>query len=508
MERVILKKLFQKYSNIIIYDLRTYGAFLLPLPLFLYLSATNFVSHSEFWAISSATLLGSTLHEAMVLNLKPVFYLFLQIPYYFNLQSPAHVVFARMQFGLLAFINLILIYRLIRTLNWSRLCAAFYCGFLLTFHVYFYNFYRVRADFITLFFLLLILERLVRPRVHLIQKFGFDPFVPVLVFLLSLSTPKAVYSILWICCAYAFLNWHKLKVWKIFRQLLFYFLLPASALVLGRQILGIGSDFIENIYALAINYHFNSLENIWEAENFSAVVRSLRINFLQYFVILVGILLFFLKRRFKSKERKLALLLFCLSGVTLLIHPERWDFFIASLIPFLGLPGIFVFESIGKNWQKITLVVALIWTPLHMTYYTGWWFSNQGQLKNVEQVEFIMEHFPGALLFDATGVAPRVDNLLWFLGPYDVPGNRKTLKVVEQIRPEVILFTPKLRFGGPELIIILNKHYNEVRPNLWVSNKFAPEFSEVHFPNWNYNLGAAFNYDHLPRIRSFSFDTK
>ncbi len=410
-----------------------------------------------------------------------------------------------MQFGLLAFVNLILIYRLIRSLRWSRFYGIFYCCFLLTFHVFIYNSYRVRADFITLFFLLLILVRLLQPRNPIPEKFRFDPFIPVLVFLLSLSTPKAVYSILWICVIYAFLNWRQIKAWRILKQSLFYFLIPASALVLGRQILGLGSGFIENIYALAINYHFNSLSNLWEAENFSALQRSLQINFLQYLVVIVGVFLFFLKKKQRSKQHSTALLLFCLAGGTLLVHPERWDFFVASLIPFLALPGIFVFEAINKNWQKWILAAALLWTPLHMTYYSGWWFSNKGQLKYVDQVEFIMAHFPDALLFDATGVAPRVDNLLWFLGPYDTQGNRKTLKVVEQIRPEVVLFTPKLRFGGPELIIILNKHYDEVRPNLWVSHRIAAEFNEVHFPDWNYNLGAPFIYDHIPRIRSFPF---
>ncbi len=498
---VIFKKIIGKYSNIFWQDLKKYGVFLFPLPLFIYLSRHNFISHSELWSISSAHFFGSLSPEALITYIRPAFFSILSIPYFFELTNTEHILLARSLFGILASLNLLLVYKLVRALNWKKSQGLIFCSFLLSFHVFFYNFYRVRSDFLALTVALICLIRILKPRKFYLTKLRFDPTLPFLSFLLILTTPKALYFLIMISATYFLVNYPQKKVPRTFYEILLLLVMPAAGIVIFLQFSGVHSGHFENIYAIVLNYYYQSFSEALKPESLGAVFRTLKINFLNYSLIGLGFCLILLKK--KTRKDYLSFLLFFSALAALVVHPERWDYFIASLLPFLALPFLYFLASIKKNWQKIVLVFSCPLLAVYMTFFSGWLYSNKIQLQQVEHLSLILDHFPEAQIFDATGIAPRANNFQWFLGPNDLFGNLNTVNLVEQRKPEFILYTPKLIFGGPRLIIILHKYYDEVRPGFWVKNSLVFKFKEVHFPDWNYNLGSPFIYDHHPKIRFF-----
>ena len=138
-----------------------------------------------------------------------------------------------------------------------------------------------------------------------------------------------------------------------------------------------------------------------------------------------------------------------------------------------------------------------------MTFYNSWWHTNKVQFGHTEHLNLILEHLPEWRIFDSTGIVPRANNVLAFYGPSDPEGNANTTKSLEQYKPEIVVYTPKLRIGGPNLIIFLHKNYEEVNPGFWILKAKLDDYNELYFPKWNYNLGTTFGYDYLPEVRYF-----
>ena len=77
------------------------GFFGLSLILFLFMGLNHFISHSEFWSIAIAKILGQS--NAAANNYKFLFYLPLKLLYIFPLSNVEHIQVARLFFGGMAF---------------------------------------------------------------------------------------------------------------------------------------------------------------------------------------------------------------------------------------------------------------------------------------------------------------------------------------------------------------------------------------------------------------------
>lgn len=468
------------------------------------LSLTNFISHSELWSITSAKLLGSFEPEALIVYIRPLYYAFLKIPYYLPLSDVQHVVTARFQFGLLAFINFLLSYKLAKLLSTNRSSAVFYSFFLLTFHVYFYNTYRVRSDFLCELFTLIGLIKILTPEKKYIKVLNVDLTLPVVSLLASLSTPKSIYSILLLCFIFIVYNYQKKSLFNLIKECTLNFLAPAYLLLASSLFTTSPSTSFNDLFAVVMNYYLNSLKNSWAKDSFSALYRSLQINFLQYILIISGLVLYFKKPEQKSLKGNLISSIFFFNFFILIFHPERWDYFIASIVPYLAAPSIFVFAQIKRPHAKLLLAAVLLFTPLYMTHFRSWWHSNKRELENIATLSRVLKPYPNWQYFDATGSLPRHNVGLRFLGPNDPAGNSYTIDYVENERPEVIFKTPKLEHGGADLVIILYKNYTEVLPGLWVLTPLSSNIQQTLNETWTYPPMSIFVYDYPPCIRYFS----
>jgi hypothetical protein len=434
---------------------------------------------------------------------RPLFYGLLKFPYFIETANWQHILLARGMFGFLGFINLLLIYRLIRSFDYSHWQSIGYVFFLLTFHVFFYKIYRVRSDFLVLTFLLIAIERILRGIVESHKWLKFDLVLPALVLLMCLSTPKSVYALCWL---FIFYNWYQFDPQRpltAFSRSLLMIGLPPSLLLITFQLLVSPSSPLPDLYATSLNYYLMSFNSSFESISFLAIKRSLAINFLQYLGIALGLGLFLLHKKTQSKKQQAMILFFGLALLTLILHPERWDFFIAFVLPFIGLPFLFIIQRLENRTSRMATSLALFLIPGLMTQFSGWHHSNQMQKRAIDNVSLVIGHFPGAALFDATGILPRGHRLNGFIGPNDVIGNRNTLMAVETRRPEFILYTPKVALAAPQILVFLTKEYAEKRPGLWVRKDLATAFDEMGFQQWRYHLGAPFVYDHFPKVLLF-----
>lgn len=472
--------------------------------IFLFVSVNNFISHSEYWAIASARLMGTLSWESVVLYYKPLFYLLLKIPYFFNLSNTEHILISRSLFGTLAFLCF---YIFLKNMNRTTRNPNMYflMGlFLLSFQIYFYNLYRVRADLLATFFLLLAYSRINSLYLDKKELQVFDLKLFVIYSAAFLSTPKSIYLILALFIYQSFLFYKKFKLQRISLQFVNYFLAPVG-LTLA---LFSAFQFIEGLnthpYAMAVLYQLQSFKQMNDMNSWGHIITSLKINFFHYGLIALGLTLFIRERFFFKKSNRLeggqVLLFFC-TLLILIVHSEKWTYFIAQLIPFLSLPAIFVFQSLPKRRSFQTLIlILLLGTPLLKTSYHSWFRSNNSQMYAITQLESFVQQIPDATYFDSTGLLPRAHGKMWFLGPNDPSSTHATILNLRREPPDFIFYTAKLDLAFAEITVFLYENYQEVEQDVWLikSKTNVLESSNITLPD---SLRTLFIYDYLPYLR-------
>lgn len=496
-----IKKLLNQFKEKPIETKSSYILLFIGLVTFLWFAGNNFISHSEFWAISSAKLLGMTSHESLIVYARPFYYFVLSVPYAFKLGNVDHILFARLLFAVLAFLHFFLSWKLSLKLNKSRWSSFLFLIFILSFHVYTYNIFRIRSDLLCQVLTLAAFLRILKLQTQPKPRFKYDPYIILFSFLISLTTPKSLYAVLWLCAFYVFTKRKNTNRMNLLRDILFLFLGPAYILILIAVVSGFFFPDIDNIFAITLSYYLNSFSHYLSWESLTAVIRSAKINILHYVVIFTGIGLAIKSRSSLSESQKSLLFIFSLSFLTLVLHPERWDYFIASIAPYLALPALFTFNFLEKTKLKALFLLPLIWFPFHTTYYTSWLYENKEQLSAIQSLESLLRDNKPGRYFDGTGILPRENSILWFLGPGDPENNKNTLNSIKQIQPEFIFRTPKLRHSGPEMIIFLHKNYQEEVEGIWVKKDFFPQLKREHLKRPAIPFELLFIYDIHPPTR-------
>ena len=476
--------------------------FTICLGLFLFMGLYNFISHSEFWSIAISKLLGQTSGSGIANYYRPLFYLPLRLLYFLPLSNTEHILTARLLFSGIAFACFSLFLFNLKWFTKNRTDKIFFGIFFLSFQVYFYNISRVRSDLMAHFFILMTYTLINRDYHNHRPMKSFDRKVLILCALAFLSTPKAIYLILAIMFYEYYLHGRNTNLSKMFMNFVFSPVLILSLFLVMGDLLFKMKIFPVNPYPLALNYHLNSMKLFFDSNLWVDVFSSLRINFLHWFLILLGLFIFFIKRKSFQKDRFLSaqILLFLMSLFILIIHPEKWGYFIAVLIPFLSLPLLVLLPQINNPLKRSVIMVCLILSPFINTSIHSFYRTNEGQRIAIKKLEEITKPQPFETYFDSTGILPRKKMLYAFFGPNDPVSGSKTFMQLKSHPPGFIFITSKVRQGGPGIYKILIENYYSYTPDVWIHKRLKKSY---RFDKSRSALGleSLFIYDFFPYER-------
>ncbi len=493
----VLEFLRPKSSILIFFILCTFSTFI-----FLYLSATYFISHSEFWAIASARLLGETIGEAIVVYYKTFFYALLKIFYFFPMNNLDHIHYSRLAFGLLAATNLILLLVNIIWITGTYRASILYWFFLMTLQVYLCHAFRVRADVVSsllilIFYSIVNLNYLKNKKTSLL-----NPVYLVLLTLAFLSTPKAVFLLFAFVIYSLCLNQQNLTRLEIVLFALIHLFFPLGLLLSISSLLFQTGVFVENPYTLALQYQINTTRDLFLSQNWSHVFLSLKANFFHYLLIISGYFIFFKNKELKNDRLAFSqVILSLLILVMTFIQAEKWPYFLAQMIPLIGLPALFVFNYFKKPYQSLIISLTLIATPMIMFIPQTLFPHNREQYSTISELEELFRILPEANYFDSVGALPRYPSKMWFLGPSDPLSRTYTLENIKREPTDFIFYTSKVDLASPEILTILHQNYFLLQNNIWILNKHAEIFKSNSPKLKITSLEFLFIYDYLPVTR-------
>ena len=480
-----------------------------------YRSLTHFISHSEFWAISTAKLFGTLELGAAITYSKPLFYLMLKTHYLFDLENVTHIYLARSLFGLTAMLILFIWYRIGIALTGNRVASSLYSLFLLSFHVIYTQIFRVRSDLLATLFISLAIYVLV-----LMIKQNSSSLKKQTLFLVCswaalLCTPKAFLVspiFLMLVLLYAKDLTQKRSTAQALRHLAKpkYFLVSLACLLLpvvflavavevGRQWLGPG----RNPYTHAFYFFSKSFHLLYEKTAWDALFISFKVNYLQYGVVLLGALTTYI--RF-PQWRRLLIVPVWLSFV-ILFFPEKWEYFIASLLPIICFPAIFFFNELIRKGRVITCAVVslCLWLPGYMTYFSTWQISNGLQMQTVRDLNWLMEQSKNHIYFDSLGLLPRHPMIGLYVGPGDSYGQHGAFNYVKSHPPTFIFYSEKISHAASLFRPFLLINYQPISIDLWVHKRETQLISDLKAKIAKQpikgNIERVFIYDHRPNTR-------
>lgn len=473
-----------------------YGATGILLLLTVWAGQNQFLENSELWSIMHSQLFGQLNHDSGALYFKPAFNFILRLLYFFDLDNRQHVMLARFVFSM-AGVGLVVCYYLFSSKlypNWQDRALAIFLLFASP--VFTNNFYKVRSDILAAFFGFLLLLRLEKRADQIsIRILQFD--VVILACLLFLSTPKAIYLLI----ISAFFIWIRASQSSVFLRLRFlfiHFLLPPTFIIFA-ALIAIG-DNIDDPYATAILYFFNSQKEFWHLSgNWSNVVTLLKQTPLQFACVLGLILAYLLKGR-EYRARSMFIPFTALPIAIIVWHAEKYPFFLAHLLPFLILPipSLFILAKNRASTLRVVLLVSVLTHAIFGINRHNYYYSNKDQLTGQELASQTVKLFNDPLIFDATGILPRNRNVFGFAGPNDLGSKVFTLQKIELLEPDVIFFTAKFEYLTPDIYGVLARSYREVAPDIWFHKKHAgldTAFLASSVFSFRSNFGFALRFD-------------
>ncbi len=475
--------------------------FLLPLLIFIPMGLSNFISHSEFWAITSSQLLGSTSPESLPVYYRPVFYLFLKTLYIFPIDNISHIKAARFLFALIASLNVFLLAKIIYQWTRNKFQVFYFLAFLFSFHIFFYNFFRIRSDLFSLCFIFLAIYICNKTFIKTNRVYSWK--ILICLSLAFLSTPKSLFLII----SFSIYSFYLLSTVKNSTQKKWlsalYFLIPILIISLISVALQLIDHPESNPFIYALIYYFNNLNQLLISSSWQNIFFSFQINFLHYLVLIIGYLFWF-KDCKRGSFKSAPIVLSITTTLFFLLYAEKWDYFFACYIPFMSLPALSVFKKIPAPKYVAILFIPIIIIPLYMTHFTGWTFSNQTQLQTINDLDKLMNKIPDSMYFDSTGILPRNHTKLCFFGPGDESSFSLSQRCVESVRPTFVFYTQKVGLAGSSMLAFLNSEYIEIAEDIWILKEKRHELPAFDRTHQKISLDHLFIYDRRPFVRYFS----
>lgn len=445
-----------------------------------FFSYTNWIGDSEFWPISLSGHWDQWKTQPALI-FKPLFHLSLSWIYLFKLNSVDHIKVAKAFYTLLGAGSFIVFFQVLkRNLPIQKaLCVVLI--FLFS-SLGFSQIGLIRSDFLSFFVVLFFF--LWAPRIkegswiqHALIGFGFS-------LVLVLITPKSIFFGLLIFI-YSLLQ---LKGKARFRYVLamgwlFIFVYYGVDFLIQQQ--GIGRGFIALVDFAGTSY-FDP-----EALPF---FNHILINFLKsdlvLWVLILAAYFWQIKKVFILNKKSQNLTWILIGLFTLLImvfHKPALPFFIGSYwgILFLGLIPALQKASIRFVIGVLAITVVIFGIRFDSHYH----FSNFVQFKTIQQLENYMAQIPNGRIFDGLGVTPRSKQFLYYVGPDEPQSNEQIMTFVSAEKPELIVYTHRLKLLEPELGPFLQSEYRPIGIGYWLRQDLKAEKELGELPPAFYIFG-------------------
>lgn len=204
-----------------------------------------------------------------------------------------------------------------------------------------------------------------------------------------------------------------------------------------------------------------------------------------HLILIFGLFLGFWKLKTHSQTEKTMIVAGWIVLLFILIHSQKFHFFLASRLPFLALaavPGIFwlfdFFKATQPKWSGFekrlplifaTLVsVTLAITTLRHERLSMYEMSQQKDAHE-ELRNFLLGTGP-VTYWDGIGLFPKMNTVFHYPSPGDRE-NRELLGYAEMSKPSIVIRTSKMELLEPELFGWLTKHYASI--NGYISARIA-----------------------------------
>lgn len=438
------------------------------------LGTFSFISDSEFWSVSVASVFGQLNTAEYAIYYKPLFHGVLHIPYLLDLSNGQHLYFVKGLFGCIGGLIVFSYYFLAKNI-WGRRAGLLLILFLLSSNLFYTQFYRLRSDILACLFAGLQLLILVRPS-------GRKLLVSALVSLLMIwTTPKAAYFLMVNFIFYFFALKDHPPIIRLTKAISATVLAPSLFIIIAAFI-PIGDLDFRTVYVHALDYFLANyyLDPLRDPDiNHWRFIRDYgQIDIVHWIAILliVGYLMLKVKWRLLNGIERGFLAVLPITSLVILGHNQKYPFFLASWLPYfaivLAMGQSKLAASVGR---RALLSFLMLWTLNFFAQFqnTWWWKNSHGQMEKIAELELFVkllseETRRPVRVFDGQGILPKENQILAFFSPADFTANSSAVTKIKSLRPEVILRLMRASLGDPMFTEALISDYKPVGGGVFV----------------------------------------
>ncbi len=434
----------------------------------------SFITSSEFWLIYASKNLIYFNSDWVSLFMKPLFNTLLFTFHLVPLSDASHIQLVKLFFAINGALQFVILYkildRVIADKDWIALPLTW---LLLLTPYYLTHYFSVRSDQLALtVFLYFIFVN--------ITTYKFSSAWNILIIILfPMIGFKHIYF-----SALALVLIQYRKTFSFFlvstkNEKFYLFLLLAGVVI-----------WVANLAIKSFGYFLSSFQS-FKSSSFE-IIQLAQIEFL--FLLLSSLCFLsadfreFLRRNHLKKWSWMQLLVI----IIVLIHPQKFNFFIASLTPIFYLSGafflIFVMEKRARLFKFFFPAVIAI--QVGLLFYAANFFplftTNSSQLVTIKKIAHVLQgsHFS---YLDGMGALPRQINTGCFVSPDDFQSNEACVTQIKRSIPDSVIMTNRLMSLNFEPSLLLEAGYTEIGPNFFIKNSLVENIKSRQSPadlNW------------------------
>jgi hypothetical protein len=402
----------------------------------------------------SSTWWGPNQFEESLLQ-KPIFGLFLSIFHLFSLTDLQHILIVKAAFCIIGLFGLYFFLKLALDISKhkNKSEGVFFVSIMLLLlsPTILNNFFRIRTDQVSflLFSLFLYFNH---------NKKNIKSLLALL--LLPLVGAKEAIFLFPGLFMYCYKNE---KLLKYLNSLSTFFKFNLFLAFLAFVIWLINSN-MQSIQYLQLTYEKFEFPNFY----FKQFIRT---DFILLFFSTITIFITFIKGNSQLKPYAINSLLIL---VLLVVIPQSYSYYIASLVPFFYLPFIvYLIELKEKIIKKCILMLLAIINISSLLFYEHSFIynTNISQLKYVHSISVLLDKYSLNYL-DGMGVFPRQKFITCFISPNDNASNYNCVDRMKRAEPDIIILTGRLAsYTGIDISEYTNERYDPAAPFLFLSKK-------------------------------------
>ena len=471
-----------KYLN---YKVLLAGLGFIVLSLLCFLSINTYITDSEIWAVSSSKDFPFAFERSSYF-LKPLFHMYLKVPFLFELSSWNTHLFARIQFALFGGAIALLTFLIGIKVGGNKKVGFISLFLFCTSSLFISRGFRIRSDLMAAFFFYLCLYL----SFCNLNKKWLSVFYTGSLCAMILSTPKSIFMALLLF----FRRGSKVKEVRFDEKTV----RPLFLLGYGTLCIFFLFPYFKNslvdIYQYILVSFTGSNSNYMNKADFFHVNLFVRRNF----IFFIGIVLSFLLNYFfyrGEKKQKNWYVITLLATLVVILYPNKRPFFLLSYLPIYAVSTGLLVEGLQRVSLKINevktlritlavLIFAVLWGTFKNLKVNLNHKSDEQKVLTTEFEKYFDEH-KTRNYYDAFGVLPRRKFVAGFIGPEDTNRKVERLEKVLQENPELFLYTGKVALQKNYLRPFLLKNYIQLGHSIWGVSHPVSMDTMMSFFEWN-----------------------